>query len=1100
MVGTVSLVVLMVLLQLSCVATASSRNGHFNTGTGFGSRSSSSSDPVANPDAIVYCDGHSRITIFSDISVRVEHGRPFEDRATLAFTNRKMADLPHFTVDNTTEWCNITVKPLLSSSFKSKSRRHTTGVRDDVVGNDSGGGGGDGDGSRPSLVVSYNKRALPGIDLLPLRAHQLTVSNSDGIMGTDQGAPAPGPLGGTIYSLSNYNGSQNTKAPFDKTDLTCPHVSTSDPMCQNGVLSTSGWSYFSDSSNNVFDTTTTTQKKKSRHTKSNQSQTEGNSNSNSNSNSNNNSNSNSSSGTTQDPWWGYSNHRKIDGLPPSKQHQDLYFFVYGNDYKAALSAFAKVSGSSPVPPRRYFGVWWSRWQRYNFADFQALVQTYESNGIPLDGINFDTEWHENGVYLDQYPGDNAYYSGWFDWDRSLYPSPGSMVDWFRNRNLWPAWFDIHEAAGVAPNNSAWPSFARATGANPDRELAQWTPVAINNRTFVEAFFSLLATQTGATNYWWLDNPYTLSNLTNDVFNNIFWDRIVFWRDTASREATTMRVRPTVMGPYSGFGTQRYPFGHSGDVITSWTSLQFQIGYTATAANVGWAYITHDLGGHRDNSLRDGNDPELYTRWLQYGAWNTMMRPHPQKAPNKGPDTEIERRIWEFGYKYFNPMRAAFRLHARLVPYLYSLALDSHVSGVPFLRHMYIDYPEEGTAVTTKSRRRQFLVGQNILVAPVCEKMDPALNTSLLDSGGDGDGRGLYLPGAHTNRVWVSLASGRCLRGGRVHAGLNYTLWETPVFAAAGSIIPMTREPDMPLDAWRAANASYYASIAATISASSRASSSTWDAIDDAHIAVASSMIAPPDLPPPLTGPASQIPATVVWEIYFGNATTGVGHLNEDDGVSSEYETIGATTTTRATYTLEDGDSSGNRLVLEIAPREGPGFSGAPTTRHHEFVLHNVLAPLSNSARVTQCGVGGSCHLSSMVWDASTLTARVTVYAVAAVTGVKLQLEWSTNSGPAQARLCSIKSSFTQMLERARRTKESVDLESKLGTEPSRALNLVAGGAGILQDMAENMTASKEFLDSYTERLHGAIALHLNAQEKWAPTPRLQSQMRAWFGL
>lgn len=90
--------------------------------------------------------------------------------------------------------------------------------------------------------------------------------------------------------------------------------------------------------------------------------------------------------------------------------------------------------------------------------------------------------------------------------------------------------------------------------------------------------------------------------------------------------------------YGGIGSQRYPLGHSGDVVESWGSLRYQPQFTATAANVNFGYWSHDLGGHRPASTNAvSKDPELYTRWLQLGTFLPTLRSHMNRGihANKG---------------------------------------------------------------------------------------------------------------------------------------------------------------------------------------------------------------------------------------------------------------------------------------------------------------------------------------------------------------------------------------------------------------------------------------------------------------------------------
>lgn len=89
----------------------------------------------------------------------------------------------------------------------------------------------------------------------------------------------------------------------------------------------------------------------------------------------------------------------------------------------------------------------------DLLDWQGLKEItdiYQDNGIPLDGINLDTEWHRSSNYLDCCSVDgkrvdqHAWYSGVFDYDQSLYPNPQAMQEWLTERGLWPVWSDIHQ--------------------------------------------------------------------------------------------------------------------------------------------------------------------------------------------------------------------------------------------------------------------------------------------------------------------------------------------------------------------------------------------------------------------------------------------------------------------------------------------------------------------------------------------------------------------------------------------------------------------------------------------------------------------------------
>ncbi len=109
-------------------------------------------------------------------------------------------------------------------------------------------------------------------------------------------------------------------------------------------------------------------------------------------------------------------------------------------------------------------------------------------------------------------------------------------------------------------------------------------------------------------FWWLDWQQEPNTKLPGV-NNTWWLNYLHFTDQ-QREGK----RPLLFHRWGGLGNHRYQIGFSGDTISVWESLAFQPWFTATAANVGYAYWSHDIGGHMPGAV----DPELYTRWIQAG--------------------------------------------------------------------------------------------------------------------------------------------------------------------------------------------------------------------------------------------------------------------------------------------------------------------------------------------------------------------------------------------------------------------------------------------------------------------------------------------------
>jgi len=222
--------------------------------------------------------------------------------------------------------------------------------------------------------------------------------------------------------------------------------------------------------------------------------------------------------------------------------------------------------------------------------------------------------------------------------------------------------------------------------------------------------------------------------------------------------------------WGGLGNHRYQIGFSGDTHITWASLDFQPYFTSTAANVGYGYWSHDIGGHMGGDQQ--KNPELFTRWVEWGSFSPILRTHCTNNPN------IERRIWAYPLDNFYAMRNAIKFRYSLIPYIYSAAREAYDTGISMLRPMYYDYPKEKIAYDLKN---QYMFGDNMIVSPVTHPMGIDANglNNLFTL------QKIWLP----EGKWIDWSSGTILDGGKT-VEQPYCLEDIPVFVKAGSIIPM----------------------------------------------------------------------------------------------------------------------------------------------------------------------------------------------------------------------------------------------------------------------------------------------------------------------
>ena len=449
---------------------------------------------------------------------------------------------------------------------------------------------------------------------------------------------------------------------------------------------------------------------------------------------------------------------------PAGDRQDWYFFGYGHDYKQALHDYVTVAGRIPLPPRFAFGAWWSRYWAYSDQELDHLVQGFHDNDVPLDVLVIDMDWHLNREQLEaMHETDQSGHSlGWsgYTWNPLLFPDPKAFLANIHQEGL-KATLNLHPASGVQPWEAAYPAMARAMGIDPATK--KYVPFDITNKKFAINYMDLLhhPLEKEGIDFWWLDWQQEANTQTPGV-NPTWWLNYVHFTDQ-QREGK----RPLLFHRWGGLGNHRYQIGFSGDTISVWDSLAFQPWFTATAANVGYAYWSHDIGGHMPGAV----DPELYTRWIQFGAFSPILRTHTTKNPDS------ERRIWAYPEPFSDVMRNTFHLRYALQPYIYTEGRRTYDTGVAFLRPLYYDWPEQDAAYTSKG---EYIFGSQMLVAPVTKPMD---STTDLAS------ESVWIPEGH----WVERATGKNFSGPQ-SVKRNFSIDQIPVYVKAGAIVPM--EPPM----------------------------------------------------------------------------------------------------------------------------------------------------------------------------------------------------------------------------------------------------------------------------------------------------------------
>jgi alpha-glucosidase (family GH31 glycosyl hydrolase) len=450
---------------------------------------------------------------------------------------------------------------------------------------------------------------------------------------------------------------------------------------------------------------------------------------------------------------------------PSLQNQDFYFFGYGYNYKQALKDFTTIAGKISLPPKFVFGYWYSRYWPYTDKEMRELVTTFESLNIPLDVLIVDMDWHKTslpeffkeGKRIKDQAGQAIGWTG-FSWDKNIFPFPEDFLKWKTNKGLKTC-LNIHPASGIQPHEDAYPEMAKAVGIDPSTK--QYVPFNITDKNWAKNYFDIILhpMEKMGIDFWWLDwQQWGSTNITG--VNPTFYLNYVHFSDMERQN----KVRPLIYHRWGGLGNHRYQIGFSGDTYITWASLNYQPYFTSTSSNVGWGYWGHDIGGHFGNT---DNDPELLTRWFQFGAFSPILKSHATH------EEKIKRKIWEYPAENFFIMRDVINLRYSLIPYIYTNARKAYDESISLCRPLYYEYPQKEEAYSIKN---EYFFGDDMIVNPVTK---PIGKDSLFIW------QSSWLP----EGKWFEWATGTILEGNRV-INRKFRLDEIPVYIKEGAIIPM----------------------------------------------------------------------------------------------------------------------------------------------------------------------------------------------------------------------------------------------------------------------------------------------------------------------
>ncbi len=442
---------------------------------------------------------------------------------------------------------------------------------------------------------------------------------------------------------------------------------------------------------------------------------------------------------------------------PEEGALDLYVFAAGRDHVAAVRDYFAISGAQPLLPRWALGNWWSRYHRYSEASYLELLDRFDDAGIPFSVAVIDMDWH----LVDDV--DPAHGSGWtgYTWNRELFPDPARFQRELHERGLHVTLND-HPADGVRVFEEPYEAMCRALGREADGTPIVFDPT---DPDFMQASLEVLhrGLEELGTDFWWID--WQSGPTSNVPGVDPLWVLNHAHFTDSERQASARGDRGLTFSRYAGPGSHRYPVGFSGDSIISWDSLAFQPRFTASGANIGYGWWSHDIGGH----MGGVRDDELAMRWVQFGVFSPIMRLHSSNSPFGGKEP------WRFAEPARGVMTEQLRLRHRLVPYLHTMNRRAHLEGRSLVEPVYF----EDTSPGAYEQRDEYLFGSELLVAPIVHPAADDVARGRADA---------HLPEGR----WVDAFTGWAYTGGRT-VRMFRDAASIPVLVRAGGIVPLGAE-------------------------------------------------------------------------------------------------------------------------------------------------------------------------------------------------------------------------------------------------------------------------------------------------------------------
>lgn len=406
--------------------------------------------------------------------------------------------------------------------------------------------------------------------------------------------------------------------------------------------------------------------------------------------------------------------------------ETMDFFIFFGEPKDVLNAYTDVTGKSPMLPLWTFGTWMSRITYFSQEEGLDIARKLRANKIPSDVIHFDTGWFGVDWQCD------------YEFAKDRFKDPVAMLKSMKKDGfhtcLWQLPYftpknryfrELVDGGMAVHNGNGTLSYEDAVLDLSNPKTVAWYQGKIANLikqgvSVIKCDFGEAAPYDGI--YASGKTGFYEHNLYPLRYNKALWQAV---RDNTPDHEGVIWARS------AWAGSQRYPLHWGGDAATNEIGSVGMLGDLRGGLSFGlsgFSFWSHDMGGFVTKSPDD-----LYRRWLPFGFLSSHTRAH------GAPPTEP----WLISESFTKAFRQSAEMKYKLMPYVYAQAKDCSERGLPMVRALLVEFPDDPGAWFVED---EYMFGSQILVAPMLET---------------GKSRTVYLP----RGKWIDYQTGKVYEGG-----------------------------------------------------------------------------------------------------------------------------------------------------------------------------------------------------------------------------------------------------------------------------------------------------------------------------------------------